>query len=129
MPEKGGKEIIMSYIPDCRNDEYYNDKYLTGADKAFKDGYELACNDMKNFFDNLDIYTDDFDVEGVDINLVRFLENHKEALRVLKAAFDDWAEMQRNELITSLIDGMDEDEYEKIKAEVDSKEEGGKSND
>ena len=43
----------MSYIPDCRTDEHYNQKFLTGADKKFVRGFDW-CVEMAvdNFFDN-----------------------------------------------------------------------------
>lgn len=35
----------------------------------------------------------------------------------------EWIENERNELITSMIDAMDDEEYKKIKEKADSKKE------
>ena len=32
----------MSYIPDCRTDEYYNEKYLEGLEKTFIEGFDFC---------------------------------------------------------------------------------------
>lgn len=134
----------MSYIPDCRNDENYNEKYLNNFDKEFVRGYDW-CVEMSvdNFFDNLDIYF------GDDSHIMHLLneelpENMREEYEIertfadddnkvekrdvktyvdlLRSKILDYIEMERDELITSMIDNMDEQEYAEIKAKVDGKQ-------
>ena len=135
----------MSYIPDCRNDENYNEKYLNNFDKEFVRGYDW-CVEMSvdNFFDNLDIYFgDDSHImhllneelpenmrEEYEIERTFADENARVEKRDVKTYVDlfrskilDYIEMERDELITSMIDNMDEQEYAKIKAKVDGKQE------
>ncbi|MCD8090345.1 MAG: hypothetical protein LUD81_06955 [Clostridiales bacterium] len=113
----------MSRIPNCRTDEYYNEKYLGKDDKRFVSGYDYAAEIIGLLFSNLDVYYRDFDIKGEDINLARFLENHPKITDKAEEAVKNWLEMQRNEFITGMLDSMDDDEYEKIKFEVDSEEE------
>lgn len=135
----------MSYIPDCRNDENYNEKYLNNFDKEFVRGYDW-CVEMSvdNFFDNLDIYFgDDSHImhllneelpenmrEEYEIERTFADENDRIEKRDVKTYVDllrskilDYIEMERDELITSMIDNMDEQEYSEIKAKVDGKQE------
>ncbi len=135
----------MSYIPDCRNDENYNEKYLNNFDKEFVRGYDW-CVEMSvdNFFDNLDIYFgDDSHImhllneelpenmrEEYEIERTFADENDRVEKRDVKTYVDllrskilDYIEMERDELITSMIDNMDEQEYSEIKAKVDGKQE------
>ena len=135
----------MSYIPDCRNDENYNEKYLNNFNKEFVRGYDW-CVEMSvdNFFDNLDIYFgDDSHImhllndelpenmrEEYEIERTFADENARVEKRDVKTYVDllrskilDYIEMERDELITSMIDNMDEQEYAEIKAKVDGKQE------
>lgn len=135
----------MSYIPDCRNDENYNEKYLNNFNKEFVRGYDW-CVEMSvdNFFDNLDIYfEDDSHImhllneelpenmrEEYEIERTFADENYRVEKRDVKTYVDllrskilDYIEMERDELITSMIDNMDEQEYAEIKAKVDGKQE------
>lgn len=135
----------MSYIPDCRNDENYNEKYLNNFDKEFVRGYDW-CVEMSvdNFFDNLDIYFGDNSHimhllneelpenmrEEYEIERTFADENYRVEKRDVKTYVDllrskilDYIEMERDELITSMIDNMDEQEYSEIKAKVDGKQE------
>ncbi len=110
----------MSYIPDCRSDECYNEKYLVGGNDNFVAGYDYCAEEVVDtFFDNLDIYEGVFDIDGEDINLARFLENHAEIKTALREALQEYVENRRDELITSIIDDMDEDEFAKTKERVD----------
>ena len=102
----------MSYIPNCRTHEFYNEKYLVGDDFEFVRGYDWAVSEILNLFANLDVYFETDEIRGIP-NAEKF-----------KDAIEDWAEMGRNELITSMIDNMDEDEYDATKARVDAIEEG-----
>ena len=132
----------MTYIPDCRTDEYYNEKYLSKQDKEFLRGYDWATEmAVDNFFDNnydMRFDEDDFVEEAVlkelpeeaqDTYTMEFTFVSKEEERTIKTVIDkiryeilEWIEMNRDELITSMIDGMDDKEYQKIKSEVDANE-------
>ena len=97
----------MSYIPDCRTDSCYNEKYLSKFDMTYVEGYDWAVSQMLNLFEgNEDVYPDLIDLVGEDGEVV-------------KRALEHWMEMQRDELITSMIDAMDDETYHAIKREVD----------
>lgn len=133
----------MSYIPDCRKDRYYNQKYLNEKDKKFLAGFDWAVEmALDNFFDNnyLNGFNDD---EFITHELLQELPecekgkytiefdflDRKEEEREVNTIIDEvrmeilnWAESERDMLITSMIDGMDEDEYNTIKEKVDANE-------
>lgn len=93
----------MSYIPDCRTDEGYNESNLNEKNKEFIAGYDWAVAEIKNMFANLNIYPE----------VEELLSDNKAIITEGKAdlvadAIEDWAEMQRNELITSMLDGQGE---------------------
>ena len=108
----------MTYIPSTREDDTYNEKYLNENDKEYVRGFDHAVNDcLDSFFYNLDAY--DFEVEGEDVDLGRFLDNHEEIKEKFVANLKEWFESERDEMIVSMIDHMDDAEYEAIKAKVD----------
>lgn len=129
----------MSYIPDCRNDEYYNQKYLNKKDAEFVRGFDwCAENAMDNFFDNMEqFFSDDSYVMHILTEEIPEDEHEKyawinsfngnvEEIRIIKTYLDairghliDWVEASRDELITSMIDSMDDDEYKAIKEKAD----------
>lgn len=98
----------MSYIPDCRSDEYYNQKYLSHDNAICLIERDLTASDAGGFFDNLDIYPE----------LNNLLADDQ--WRIVKDCLMDYLEMQRDNVVTSMIDSMDESEYEQNKANVDS---------
>ena len=98
----------MSYIPDCRTDEYYNEKYLIQADKEVINGYDWCVEQVMCAFANID----ELDIRPSDV--VKVAE-------AMEPWFRRWLESDRNELITSMLDDMDEEEYKKRKEEVDNK--------
>lgn len=101
----------MSYIPDCRSDENYNEAYLNEMDKEFVRGYDYAVEQIVNLIENnSNVYPELDDI----------LDYHKavacvDKVKIVKESIEEWAETQRDELITSMIDSMDEVEYEKNK--------------
>ncbi len=130
----------MSHIPNVRTDENYNQKFLNERDRDFLHGFDWATEmAVDNFFDN-----DMFDLMDADSYIGHILnEKLPEELRdqyTMEFAFNgredeernvetyadlirmkllEWIEMERNELVTSTLDGYDEDEYEKLKAEAE----------
>ena len=111
----------MTYIPDCREDEAYNEKYLNHDDKEYIKGYDYAVDDiLDSFFDNITDF--DFDIEDEDIDLGKIFANHEPILNRLKEVMKEFFESERDEMITSMIDHMDDEEYDKIKEKVDNSE-------
>lgn len=135
----------MSYIPNCREDEYYNQKYLKTNDSEFLRGFDWAVEmAVINFFDSN--YTDCFE-DGylehlltqkipVEINEeydfpLTFSEKDGDTRRFVIKTYADMlkseilrsCETERDALITSMIDNYPEDEYKAIKEKVDGKEE------
>lgn len=91
----------MSYIPNCREDEYYHESNLNDENKKFVEGYDWAVKQMLNLFSNLDVYP--------ELNML--LDDHTAIVKegkadIAKGCVEDWAEMGRNELITSMIEGQ-----------------------
>lgn len=133
----------MSYIPDCRTDENYNQRYLNDKDGEFLRGYDWCTETaVDNFFDNLDIYfgddshimhllnekipkgaREDYEMDFTFGEREAEVRKTKTVADVLRYKILDYIEMQRDELITSMIDNMDEQEYAEIKAKVDGKQE------
>lgn len=81
----------MKELPDCRNDSLYNQKYLSSIDKKFLKGYDYCMDTLSEFMD------------GLSSNMVA-----AKIADMLKEV----AENKRNEFIVSMIDQMDDDEYE-----------------
>ena len=125
----------MSYIPNCREDETYNPKYLSKEDKAFIRGYDWAVEKaINNFFDNHfeNNFADDdylthilcqklpqakkteyemensFTESGEIEYYTQEVETYADYLRMMIL---DWCETERNETVVFLVEDMDEDEY------------------
>lgn len=79
-------------------------KKLSPEDKAFLAGFCAATDSAASLLYNLDVYQGNFDVDGVDINLVRFLENHEEVREALEVSLVHWMETEKTECITSMIE-------------------------
>lgn len=114
----------MSYIPDCRTDEVYNEKNLNEDDKQFVKGFDWCVESAADcFFDNLDVYF------GDDSHLMHVLnEELPQGLKgkyevylgsgatdtrdittygdLLRARMLEFIESERDELITSMIDNL-----------------------
>lgn len=127
----------MSYYPDCRTDGTYNEKYLNERDKSFVDGFDwCAERAVDNLFDNLDILEDD-DLQKFlekelpydpheDYDWVPTFDDGEKEHREIKTYGDylrleliNYIEAERDVLITSMIDNMDEEEYEKNKRQCE----------
>lgn len=132
----------MSYIPDCRADESYNVKYLNNNDSHEVIGYDWAVEQViDNFFDNLDVTESDYLIKMMNEPLPEELVQEYEAptsftgdesqqyeTRTAKTYGDllrmnllRWAECGRDELVTSMIDNMSDEEYQAIKEKVDGR--------
>ena len=71
-------------------------------------GFCAATDSAANLLYNLDVYKGNFDVDGVDINLVRFLENHEEVREALEESLVYWMENEKMEYFTQMIDSEQE---------------------
>lgn len=82
---------------------------LSPEDKAFLTGFCAATDSAVNLLYNLKyVYMDNFDIDGVDINLVRFLDNHEEVRKTLKKSLIDWMETEAMEYLTQMIESEHE---------------------
>ena len=105
-------------LPNTRTDETYNEKYLNENDKEFVNGFDYGAEEViDSFFANLEAY--DWDAEDEDIDLYKILTNHPDICERLQENLKDHFESERDSLIVSMIDAMDDEEYEEIKKEVD----------
>ena len=131
----------MTYIPNCRTDENYNQKYLNEKDKEFLAGFDWCTESaVDNFFDN---NYDSDDGSHICHELLQELSEGEKESYLMEFTFGDrknedrkvetiidkiryeilaWIESERDMLITSMIDAMGEEEYHKIKSEVDKEE-------
>ena len=79
-------------------------KNLSAEDKAFLAGYCAATDSAASLLYNLDVYKGNFDVDGVDINLVRFLDNHVEVREALEVSLLHWLETDKMEYLTQMVE-------------------------
>lgn len=124
-------------VPDCRTDDYYNEDFLDGKNKEFVRGFDWAIEMvLDNIFDNLDtIIENDYVMHLMDEKLPEHLQDEyeyeftfgdrkSETRKIdtygayIRSKFLDRAESERDELITSMIDGMEESLYNAIRNKV-----------
>lgn len=99
----------MTYFPDTRKDRNYSDSKLKDQDARLIEGYDFAAKiASEQFIANIDVYHEEFDLEGEDINLAKFLENHPRIANALGNSIADYLEMHRNELVVAMIDADEE---------------------
>lgn len=116
----------MTAFRDTRNDDFYNQDFLDEMDKQFVAGYDCAVEELITLFEgNLDVYEGDCDTPTGG-TLFDLIERNKENNKFLIEMIHDGAEMQRDTLITSMIDGMDEETFKKLRAEALEKNKGKK---
>lgn len=127
----------MSYIPDCRKDESYNQKYLNEKNKREIKGYDWCAEEVVDtFFDNLDTYIDEDLLKILESELPEEYREEYEWVReygepekrtvitladLIRSKIQEFIEEERDELIVSMLDSMDEAEYERIKEQVDGR--------
>lgn len=114
-------------FPDCRKDENYNEDFLNEMDREFVRGMDFALEQVKNLLENnLDVYEEEMDYVPDEDEIVEEDEIYSKSCELYElmtdnAEFianivDDWMEMERDEMITSMIENMDNDEYTKLRA-------------
>lgn len=105
----------MSFFPNCRTDEDYNEKYLNEIDSQYISGFDICTESVDKFFNNLDI----FECKEDGFDLYNYLESHNEVRESLKKDILTFLERERNEYIVSIMVGYAEDDYDKIRASVE----------
>lgn len=125
-------------FPDCRNDDYYNEDFVCGDDKEFLRGFDWATemavdNFFNNYFDGdmpfeedgelsimLNKEVPDYLKEKYEIEYTFGDKNVEEReiktyADLLRSKILDWIEMNRDKLIVSMLENMDEDVYNAIR--------------
>ena len=124
-------------LPDVRNDDHYNEDFLNGMDKRDLLGFDWATEAVDNLFNNEEMLTDDSDyLEKVlheplpeslkdEYDMTFCMPDRENEHRKVETYGDyirmkilEWLEMERNELVTSMIDNMDDDEYNALRNKV-----------
>lgn len=124
----------MSYIPNCREDGTYNEKYLTDNNAAYVAGFDWAVAELNNAAENYEELGSNIEdisesskaqyewvmqeLTGEDLYWI--LSNRPDLRNWLWNLLNNWVELGRDELITSMIDDMSEEDYSKVKAIVDN---------
>lgn len=104
----------MTMYPACRNDDAYNEDFLSEMDRQTVIGFDIAAEAVETCFDNLD----DEELFG------RMAQNEmvQSLIETIKTNFRDelalWLESERNMLITSRLDGTEQEEYNKLRAQA-----------
>ena len=130
--------MLTMLFPDCRNDDYYNSDFLDRTNHEFVRGYDWATEAVDNLFDNLESLADGSDhierfldeklpesmQDEYDMNFA-FDEEHPTEHREVKTYGDflrmkmlEWLESERNELIVSMIDNMDDEIYSAVRNKI-----------
>lgn len=99
----------MSYIPSCREDEFYNYESLEKSDKIFIDGYDYVADDIVSAaFNNLDMFEFKCD-EGFTVSLGEYLNSKPKLKEALLESILEFIEISRDETIVSILDGYEND--------------------
>ncbi len=113
----------MTLFVDGKHDIYYNEDFLKKSDKTFLRGFDYAYDEIINLFlNNLDIWQDwlSYDPEAPKEDTKEEVYAHTEGLYdilqknkgILKMIMEQHLDSSRDYLIVSMIDGMDDDDYE-----------------
>lgn len=122
-------------FPDVRNDDWYNEDFLDGESKKEVIGFDWATFAVDNLFDNIEQITDEsdylekvlseklpeslqdeYDMEGLDGE-----DEHREVKTYadfIRMKILSWLENERNELVVSMIENMDESVYKALREKV-----------
>ena len=117
------------YKPDSKEPNPYYEEYLNEKDREFLRGYDWALEQsVDHFFNNLDLFEDgefekylnsELPEELKDQYEMEYRDGSKEVRKVVTYAdymrmkLLEFAESDRNSLVTSMLDEMDHEEYEK----------------
>ena len=97
----------MTYIPDTRTDEAYNQSKLNDTNKKFVDGYDWCADQFENFFATIgdtDEYLDHILMERVPEDMAD--EEVETYADLLLQRLKSWVESSRDELIVAMLDSQ-----------------------
>lgn len=89
----------MTFFPNVREDEDYNEKMLKPPFIDRLGGYDYAVEEVETAFNNLDAHVDESLV-------IHYLAEHKEELEKLKSVIMRYLEIERNEMVVSMIEAQ-----------------------
>ncbi len=118
----------MTMFADARTDDAYNEDFLNRIDSAYLAGFDYALEIIKNLMEgNLEVYEDELtdtgegrvpdedEVFATREDLYQIIRDNSE---LISAIISHWHESERDMLVSSMIDGMDENEYKAIRNKV-----------
>ncbi len=134
-------DVREKYDDDDKKNPYY-EGYLNNADRNFLFGYDWSVdNEMDKFFKKIFIFSGEieknvFNVEKIDKKILamdkideKTLKKANKETRIalfFKDNLSIFMEMERNEIVTQIIDNMDKRDYKKNYDEVWKKEDSKK---
>ena len=77
----------MTYIPNCRTDENYNERYLNRRDKRFVAGYDFAVEQALNILNNAEVYPEFSELLDPDKCVVNV-----DKTKIMHDALEQWLE-------------------------------------
>ena len=95
----------MTYFPDVRTDEAYNQKKLNDKNKKFVEGYDWCTDTIKSFFASIgdsDEYLDHILMEKVPEDMAD--EEVSTYADLLRFRLENWIESSRDELVVAMLD-------------------------
>ena len=91
----------MTFFPNVREDEDYNEKMLKPPFIDRLGGYDYAVEEVETAFNNLDAHVDESLV-------IHYLAEHKEEIEKIKNIILRYLEIERNEMVVSMIETQTE---------------------
>ena len=91
----------MTFFPNVREDETYNQNLLKPPFIDRLGGYDYAVDEVETAFSNLDAHIDESLV-------IHYLTEHKEELEKIKNIILRYLEIERNEMVVSMIEAQTE---------------------
>lgn len=89
----------MTFFPNVREDEVYNEKMLKPPFIDRLGGYDYAVEEVETAFANLDAHID-------ESLIIHYLAENPEELEKLKAVILRYLEIERNEMVVSMIESQ-----------------------
>lgn len=122
-------------FPDVRNDDWYNEDFLDGKSKKEVLGFDWATHAVDTLFENIEQITDESDYlekvfseelpkslqDEYDMERHDGEDEHREVKTYadfIRMKILSWLENERNEIVVSLIENMDESVYKALREKV-----------
>lgn len=106
-------------VPDCRNDNYYNEDFLTNDGKQYLQGFDFATDFIRTAAIDDDLLNRQLPKDIGDEVKERYPdEDIKTIGDYISVLICEHLEMERDMLIVSLIESMDDDIYNAIRNKV-----------